>query len=287
MWSRRNHRGAWSRRLRPWIGSAVAVPALLSACGESAPINPAFPLSVRQADLLVEDMQTARVNTVRPVIVLAGYQDPGFGAAAMARRLRRAFIDPDRIISIPFFADESFDAARDRALREINAVFPSTDPETTVEVDVVGISMGGLVARHAARAREDGGRRLRIARLFTIATPHRGARLATLPTFDRKQIDMRVDSAFINDLNDDPTASDFEIVPYGRLGDAIVGIERVAPPGAVPWWVPNQPMAFAHLTAASDSRIVADILRRLRHERPLTIGEPSPPPANERGSPAE
>jgi pimeloyl-ACP methyl ester carboxylesterase len=287
MRSRIGHRGTSSRRFQPWIGAAVAVPALLSACGESAPINPAFPLSVRQADVLVEDMQSARVNTVRPVIVLAGYQDPGFGAAAMARRLRRAFIDPDRIISIPFFADESFDAARDRAIREINAVFPSADPKTTLEVDVVAISMGGLVARHAARAREDGGRRLRIARLFTIATPHQGARLATLPTFDRKQIDMRIDSEFIIALNADPMSSDFEIIPYGRLGDAIVGIERVAPPGEAPWWVPNQPMAFAHLTAASDSRIVADILRRLRYERPLTIGEPSPPPANKSGFRAE
>jgi hypothetical protein len=135
--------------------------------------------------------------------------------------------------------------------------------------------MGGIVSRHAARPREDG-RRLRVRRLFTIASPHRGARMATLPTLDRRQIDMRPGSPFLAELDGALEQADYELVTYARLGDAVVGAANSAPHGRDPWWVDCPPLGFAHLGAGHDHRILADIARRLRGEEPLVREPPVP-----------
>ena len=85
-----------------------------------------------------------------------------------------------------------------------------------IEVDVVAISMGGLIARYAAMPLPDDSRQLRIRRLFTISTPHRGAKLAALPTFDQRQIDMRPGSAFLASLDDALADADYDLLPYVR-----------------------------------------------------------------------
>ena len=229
---------------------------------------------------------------------------------------------------------------------------------------MLGLSMGGLVARHAALPREDG-RRLNVARLFTIATPHRGARLADfrlslLPVWDQKVLSMTTASPFLARLDaaeraawgdggadprhaaprvepldaplraedqatdhgaggddrladarlahfavagggaeeawtdapvddaaaegDDGTATPaafrgYRIYPYVRLGDIVVGPENAAPAGQTPWWVHNPPLRSAHLAAAVDDRILADIARRLRGETPFAQDPPAPLPA--------
>jgi pimeloyl-ACP methyl ester carboxylesterase len=150
----------------------------------------------------------------------------------------------------------------------------------TVEVDVIGFSMGGLVARHAARPNSLG-KRLNIRRLFTISSPHRGARLASLPTVDQRMIDMRPGSAFLADLNSHLSEADYELLAYTRLGDMIVGPENAAPPGMSPWWVANASFSLAHISAGADPRILADIARRLRNEPPFTTTPASPLPGEE------
>ena len=95
--------------------------------------------------------------------------------------------------------------------------------------------------------------------------------MATLPTLSRRQIDMRRGSEFIRRLQEGLKDADYEILPYVRIGDAMVGCANTAPPGQKPWWVPNKPFQPAHMFAFSDERILADIARRLRDETPLTI----------------
>ncbi len=75
----------------------------------------------------------------------------------------------------------------------------------------------------------EGRRRLRIARLMTISTPHRGAAMAALPTIESRVRDMRAGSAFLCALDD--CEAGYELVPYCRLNDWIVGEENAAPPG--------------------------------------------------------
>jgi pimeloyl-ACP methyl ester carboxylesterase len=148
----------------------------------------------------------------------------------------------------------------------VERAFDSGEGYETVEVDVVGVSMGGLVARFAAI--DSGGvhKRLVIKRLFTISTPHRGAELAALPTADRKQLGMRAGSAFLAALY--AAEQGYEIVPYARLGDVIVGVENCAPEGEVPIWVRNRFLEPAHMAAQRDPRFTADIARRVRGEAP-------------------
>lgn len=251
----------------------------LVGCASNPSMNPAFPVSVEDGRRHLAAMREQPKTLERPVVVAAGYLDPGFIAADVARRLRRATSKDAPISTVSFFWCFSFDAASDRLIDIVEREFPSDDPNLTTEVDVIGFSMGGLVARHAASARADGGgKRLNIARLFTIGTPHRGAALAPLAPFDRRAADMRARSAFLTSLDRDLDDERYEVVPYVRLRDAIVGEENAAPPNQEPWWVPNKPLSLSHNMAGADERIIADIARRLRNEPPLTCDPARPVP---------
>ena len=142
--------------------------------------------------------------------------------------------------------------------------------------------MGGLVARHAWAwgKRSDGSerKRLRMARLFTIGTPHRGAELAQSLTPDRQARQMRAGSEFLEALDRADAERDFEMICYARTKDAIVGALRTAPEGETPYWV-HGPWLLSHLTVARDWRINVDIARRLRGEAPFAL-ETSEPPRN-------
>ena len=85
----------------------------------------------------------------RPVLVLGGYFDPGIVACDLSRRLRRLTGDP-RVIAVPFAFCGDFDTCRARVIRAVDRAYGTVDPVWTTEVDVVAVSMGGLVARYAA-----------------------------------------------------------------------------------------------------------------------------------------
>ncbi len=262
------------------LGQALAITTLIMLGCAAKPTNPSFPVTVRQAQSALNEMRLTPRPLSRPVIVLAGFFDPGLASRSLAKQLRKITRD-DRVIPIAFLLNRNFDQCRDRVIDQIQEAFPSDDPDHTVEIDVVAVSMGGLVARYATLPPNNGAthpRRLRIARLFTISTPHRGAKLATLPTFNRLQIDMRNNSAFLQQLNARLPDAQYELIPYTRLDDLIVGATNTAPAGQTPWWVPNRPFEPAHMFAYGDPRIVADIALRLRGDAPLTSHPPAPLP---------
>lgn len=249
--------------------------AAFAGCSADRPLNPSLPLPFAEAKAALRVMGTEPRPLERPVVVTGGIHDPGFAAAGIASQIRRVSTDRDQVISVGFFGANTFDACRDRLIKAVDKAFGSAGPQETVEVDVVGFSMGGLVARHAARPRNDGGRRLRIRRLFTISCPHRGARLAALPTIDERAIDMRHGSDFLAELDADLAGAGYVLYCYARLGDMIVGAENAAPPGCHPWWVANAPFSFAHLSAGDDPRFLADIARHLRGEPPFSTERPA------------
>jgi hypothetical protein len=92
--------------------------------------------------------------------------------------------------------------------------------------------------------------------------------------------DLREDSEFLRALEDaEGERRNYEIIPYVRTGDWIVGPENAAPRDAVAaYWVSNPPFQSAHMGAPLDPRIVADIARRLRGETPFTNSPPAPLP---------
>ncbi len=185
-------------------------------------------------------------------------------------RLASHFPKDAPIISVGLLGLSTQDEARDRVVKAVEEAFGRGEAGWTVEVDVIGYSMGGIVARHAALARDDGGTRLRIARLFTLASPHRGTELADkIPALDDLLVSIRPASAELMRLDAALPDAEYRIYPYCRLGDEIVGEPNTAPPGEIAWWVQNLPLQLAHADIYKDPRIMADIMRRLRGEEPI------------------
>ncbi|MCA9293704.1 MAG: hypothetical protein KDA20_07820 [Phycisphaerales bacterium] len=258
------------------IGTALVIPLVLSAC--HMPENPSFPLTIKGAREDLRAMAKAPKALERPVVVLAGFFDPGFASGKAAEMLRDATGDGEHVVSVSFLTTSTFDQCRARVIEAVEKKFPSDDPSCSVEVDVVGISMGGLVGRYCAAPAmsADDGKRLVVRRLFTIGSPHRGADMAKLPTLDKRQLKMRAGSDFLAHLDDAHIG--YEIVPYVRLGDTIVGERNAAPVGVTPWWVTNEPLELAHMQAFDDPRIICDIARRLRGDEPWTSAPAEPLP---------
>ncbi len=246
------------------------VAVVLTACS-TAPKNPSFPLEIAEAQEALERMRSDPKPLSRPLLLFGGYIDPGVAVGHLEGEL--GAVTEGRIIPVSFALCGDFDACRGRVVTRINEALPGQSPVRSRRFDVVGVSMGGLVARHAA-AQEP--KRLRIVRLFTIATPHRGAEMAALPTLHPLQRAMREGSSFLDRLK--KAGTPYRVFPYVRLGDAIVGVGHAAPRGRHPWWVPNRPLDAAHLGAYRDPRILADIAARLRGEAPFTKRPPRPPP---------
>jgi len=215
-----------------------------------------------------------RVALERPLVVIAGFNDPGTAAPYFKRTFGSMATNPEWIVELTP-RGETFDECRYELTSVVDRAIPSGDIRSTVEVDVVALSMGGLIARYAA-APDPGHptRQLKIARLFTLCTPHRGAKMAWLPTWNALQIDMRKESKFLNAL----PKPDYPVIAYARLDDHIVGEQNAALEGENPIWVPNRPFEDAHLSCYDDPRLMADIARRLRGEKPYTIGPPAPLP---------
>jgi hypothetical protein len=219
-------------------------------------------------------MRASPTGLPRPLVVFSGWRAPRLPVMLLASRLRSLTGAPKGlVVTVGFVLCGTFGAATRRAVAKVERRWPSADPGLTAEVDVVGISMGGLVARAAAVPDGGGRQRLRIARLFTLATPHRGATLARRVCLDGTSRDMRPGCDFLRRLQEAPR--DYELVCYARLRDWWVGARNAAPPGEDPIWT-DAPGLLSHQAISTDRLIGTDLARRLRGEEPL--GHPSPPP---------
>ena len=238
------------------------------------PINPSFPVSRKQAQQELHRISSAPRKLDRPLVIIGGFADPGLGPAVVKAKLQ-PLIDDDRIVTVTVMFGSDFDECRAMVIKAVEAVWPSDEEGSTVEVDVIGLSMGGVVGRYAAAALP-GHKRLRVARLFTISSPLAGAQRAGVPSLDQKVIDMRPGSEFLRSLSAEPL--DAELICYTRLNDKTVGETLAAPSGQIAWWVSTPPLSLSHSGAAMDPRIIADIVRRLRGETPFTREPAVPPP---------
>jgi len=158
-------------------------------------------------------MRAEPVALERPVLVIGGFHSPDPFVGSMTTRLVRT-TSGDRVdfVTVPtWFEGDLEDLAR-LSVEMVQDRWPSESETETIEVDVVGLSMGGIIARYAAdRLAEThpGSRRLRINRLITIATPHRGAWLAeSIPLIeDQVRYDLMRKSLFLVKLDEATTRS--------------------------------------------------------------------------------
>lgn len=256
--------------------------ASLTLIGCALPIQPGFPISESQAHQARRAMEREHKPLERPLVILGGYRAPYHVQVRVLTGRMVAMTSGERsdALGVSFFFDGSIEESADWAVAKIEDQWPSDDPSFTTEVDVIGISMGGLVARHAwgSDRTEHGSARkkLRIKRLFTIGTPHQGAKLARSITIDKPSRQMRAGSGFLAALDLADINRDYQLICYARTNDEIVGATNTAPLGVTPYWV-HGPSFFSHNTIARDWRIAVDIARRLRGEPPLALESSAPP----------
>jgi pimeloyl-ACP methyl ester carboxylesterase len=236
----------------------------------TGPVNPSFSVSRDEARKILDRVGQNPKRLDRPLVIVGGFGDPGVGPA-LERAMLCDCIDDRRVLSVVVAFEQNFDDCRETLIHQVERRFPGE------QVDVIGLSMGGLVARYAA-APVPRKSRLNIARLFTVSSPHTGALMARLPTLDRKVVDMRPGSDFLARLAAYDTRQRYELIPYVRLRDELVGELYAAPAGTVPWWIDTPGFEPAHIGAGTDPRILADIVLRLRDDAPLTHNPPAPLP---------
>lgn len=208
----------------------------------------------------------------RPLVVLGGWRTPHWTCATLARRLAmQTDSGAGGALPVSFFTAHRIEDAAERAASAILERWPAPEGGR-LEVDAVGISMGGIVGRllaamcaGAIRSPNGTAPPIRVVRLFTIGTPHRGARLARLIAPDPAARQMRAGSDFLRRLDEALPASGLEVIPYARLHDGMVGARNASPPGMDPLWR-RGPRLLAHLTITRDEAFTRDIARRLKGE---------------------
>ena len=248
--------------------AGLLVVGLLTGCG-AGPVNPAFPVTSGEARTALRQMGSEPRRLERPVVVIGGYMDPNVSTTYLTSRIK-ALTGDDRVVGVVVGFYGSFEECREKVIQAVDESFPNSNPDETKEVDVIGASLGGLVARYAAATSLDERRprRLKIARLFSISSPHQGARMAGGLTLNEIQADMRPGSDFLKHVAKCDAEAQYEVYPYVCRGDWIVGEEHAAPPGVKPIWLTGSPwhLIDGHRGSWHDARIIADIGRRLRGE---------------------
>ena len=251
----------------------------LTGCNIGQPQNPSFPLEVGEAQQAISQMEQNPVTPVRPVVIAGGWGGTNLAKLPVTKELRRA-LGARNVIIVTFNGCKNFTECRRRLIGGIQRALACSDPMTTPEDDVVGVSLGGLVAIDAAAppvdpARGDA-RQMKIVNLYTISTPFHGANMAFMPG-SKFLDDMMENSDYLTRVRSEVKRADYNIIAYGRMGDFWVGVDNVEAAGYPFYWLPNRGLEDAH-HGFKDPRIIADIARRVRGEQPYTKSPPAPLP---------
>lgn len=223
--------------------------------------NPALVGVAAYAREEMERMRRQPVRVARPVVLLNGYHAWHGVVASLQRTLVKLVSQREAdFFDVSYATMTDFAAVRRHVIDEIVRVHG-----LETEVDLVGISMGGLVSRMIACEWPGDARRVRVHRIFTIASPHVGARLARRVHVDAAARDMIAGSEMLQRLN---CQTHPRLRCYAQLNDTIVGATNTAPPGIRPFWSAGTAI-MSHFTTIRNPLILADIARCLRNEPPL------------------
>jgi pimeloyl-ACP methyl ester carboxylesterase len=246
------------------------------------PENEAYPHTNTQVRKILGEMSKVAKVAQRPVFICCGYHSPRAQGQSLRLLLLKYTSKKSPVFVLSYTTKTSMPAIITSARKQMEKYLPGV-LHGEIEFDLVGVSMGGLVARVLA-AKEgiecEGGvtpfeRPLGVRRIFTLASPHRGALLAEKIRPNSAARDMRPGSRFLKHLDEQLAHRDFELTCYSRIKDGWVGATRSSPPGFGVVWTPGLVWG-SHFTVSFDARVLADVCRHLRGEEPLA--RPSTPP---------
>jgi pimeloyl-ACP methyl ester carboxylesterase len=193
-------------------------------------IAPRFPLVVRSL-LHGEAPPDPAGGKLPPVILLHGFGTSSAVTAPLARYLRRELGRP--VIRVPLGGRLPIHLGdvRKSAQRVLDEIERRALADGFPHVDVVGHSLGGLVATYLLKAL-DGGRRVR--RVVTLGTPHRGTPAALLGAlllgfFSRAIWQMIPGSPLLRQLGKLPVPAGSEIVAVSSDADNLVPVPFAQP----------------------------------------------------------
>jgi hypothetical protein len=225
-------------------------------------------------------MAARPVKPERPILVLGAYHAWSPVVWAMVRKLRRLTgAGEQEVVGVAYPWETSLRAAAVKGVTRAAAAWGLSPAATTVPVDVVGLSMGGLIARMASAGDNEALGlppdlpRLDAVRIFTFGSPMQGSRRAMRIRPDQAARDMRPGSAILQRIS---AATGPEIISYAQLRDNVVGATRTAPAGLEPIWSSGT-LLFSHFTTPHNPWFLADMARRLRGEEPLLRAAGAPP----------
>lgn len=193
----------------------------------------------------------ARVGP-RPIIMVHGYGMGRTSFLPLAYRLTRAGLGP--ILGFEYWSlGKTASAARSLG-RYIEAVCDATQSPS---VDVIGHSMGGVVARYHVTL---GGGSERVKNLITIGSPHRGTAISVFGIGSAHK-ELFTDSVLVQRLDAAPRPASTRMTVIWSRGDALVSEARHAHvPGADEISYDD----LGHLTMLASPAVAGVIIDRLR-----------------------
>ena len=233
-----------------------------------AKIHPRHLQTRFQRTLPASDMTepAAPQTCTRPTLVLAGWRSFFWMPKGLAVDLHKITGNPNQLpLAYPHLGSLEHAAAYtlehlDKAIKTnpVMGAFHDADTPSTV----IAVSMGGLVARHMAMTGQ-----LHFDRLYTLATPHKGAFLANwFHWIDDATKTMRPGSDDLKQLDEHLPGAPYKLTCFGRHRDWWVGTENLAPEGhelhtySTPWY------SMGHMLVSKDPNIAKDLAKMLQRD---------------------
>lgn len=219
------------------------------------------------------------------LLVLAGYRAPWVQVRNLERSLVR-LTHRREVVAVAYPTAGTVAGVLGRVRAALDAAWPgwADSGNGGGAVDVVGVSMGGLVGRSLAAGLNGDtlaatGPRLPVRRMITLCTPHRGAVAAEWVRPDVLAGQMRAGSAWLRAIN----AAEAEgggrgcpLIAYTQTADWMVGASRSVPEGGLARGDAHVHLrgrlVMSHFLVSSERVVLVDVARRLRGEAAVVGG---------------
>ena len=190
----------------------------------------------------------------RPVVLVHGYAMGRANFLVLANRMALAGLGP--LVGFEYWTLGGI-APASAALAAF--VEELCDRLGVAQVDLVGHSLGGMLARHYVSA---GGGAARVAHLVTIGSPHGGIPLARFG-LGRTAIEMLSGSAFLRTLAAAPLPAEVPTTIIWSRADGLVSCrEQACVPGSAAEVIEYSDLG--HLGMLASRRVAREVIARLR-----------------------